>query len=122
MNCPSCGAHNILGAEQCENCGTDLSNIIPRTPAPDYVRAPASHLPAPVAQTVGPTDPVALAASLMQRGNSDCVLVLKGEALVGILTTWDILHKVAGPKGDLNAVTCQEVMTADPVLLREDDD
>jgi CBS domain-containing protein len=122
MNCPSCGAHNILGAEQCANCGTDLSNIIPTTPAPEFVRAPASHLPANPAPTVGLTDPVALAVSLMQRGNSDCVLVLDGNRLAGIITTWDIVHKVAGPKEDLNAVTCQEVMTKDPILLREDDD
>ena len=58
----------------------------------------------------------------MQRGNSDCVLVLDGQALAGIITTWDIVHKVARPKEDLNAVTCQEVMTKDPVLLREEDD
>jgi CBS domain-containing protein len=122
MNCPSCGAHNILGAEQCVNCGTDLSNIILTTPAPEFVRAPASRLAGGQAGAVGPTDPVALAVSLMQREASDCVLVLEGEDLVGILTTWDILHKVAGPKEDLNAVTCGEIMTKDPVFLRDEDD
>jgi CBS domain-containing protein len=68
------------------------------------------------------TDPVGLAVRLMQNADTDCVLVLSGSQLAGIITPWDILHKVAGPNEDLNAVTCGQVMTADPVFLRMDDD
>jgi CBS domain-containing protein len=58
----------------------------------------------------------------MQRQNTDCVLVIDGSELVGIITAFDILHKVAGTNEDLNAITCAHVMTQDPVCLREDDD
>jgi CBS domain-containing protein len=67
------------------------------------------------------TDPVGLAVRLMQNSDTDCVLVMRASHLAGIITPWDILHKVAGPNEDLNAVTCGEVMTADPVFLRDDD-
>ena len=35
--------------------------------------------------------------------------------LAGIITGWDILHKVAGPSEDLNAVTCGQIMTPNPM-------
>jgi CBS domain-containing protein len=38
-----------------------------------------------------------------------------------VITGWDILHKVAGPTEDLNAVTCRQVMTADPICLHDND-
>ena len=71
---------------------------------------------------VGPTDPVSLAVSLMQRRDTDCVLVFDGPDLAGIITSFDILHKVAGPKEDLNAITCGQIMTRDPVTLPADDE
>jgi CBS domain-containing protein len=71
---------------------------------------------------VGPTDPVSFAVSHMQRRETDCVLVFDGQDLAGIITSFDILHKVAGPKEDLNAVTCAQIMTRDPVSLPADDE
>jgi CBS domain-containing protein len=59
---------------------------------------------------------------MMQHTDTNCVLVMNGNALAGIITPWDVLHKVAGPNEDLNAVTCGQVMTNDPVFLRETDD
>jgi CBS domain-containing protein len=57
----------------------------------------------------------------MQTQNADAVLVMDGGRLAGIITGWDILYKVAGPTEDLNAVTCSEVMTPDPLCLDDDD-
>jgi CBS domain-containing protein len=57
----------------------------------------------------------------MQRNQTGCVLVSENERLVGILTEQDILLKAAGEKVDLNAVAVREIMTADPVVLREED-
>ena len=122
MDCPSCGAHNIQGAENCVNCGTDLTNILPTTTTPAFMREPVAALKASDAPHVGPTDPVGLAVSLMQRNNTDSVLVFDGDDLAGIITSFDILHKVAGPKEDLNAVTCAQIMTPDPVTLPSDDE
>jgi CBS domain-containing protein len=38
-----------------------------------------------------------------------------------MISGWDILQKVAGPTEDLNAVTCGQVMTADPTPLHDED-
>jgi CBS domain-containing protein len=46
---------------------------------------------------------------------------MDGEHLTGIITGTDILNKVAGPRVDLNAVTCSQIMTADPVVFHLDD-
>lgn len=124
MLCPECQYDNIAGADVCANCGNDLYRVgEPEPPrALEFIREPLSQVPAkgPVKVSVG--DPVALAVRMMQHTDTNCVLVMDGSELAGIITPWDILHKVAGQNEDLNAVTCREIMTNDPVFLRDDDD
>lgn len=120
MICPECKYDNIEGADTCQNCGHDLYSQPPL--APDFIAEPLAHVPAQAPVRVETTDPVGLAVRVMQNADTDCVLVMSASQLAGIITPWDILHKVAGPKEDLNAVTCGQVMTADPVFLRQDDD
>lgn len=124
MLCPECRFDNIAGVDFCANCGNDLYGLDERT-APrklEFIRQRLSEVPAkgPVKVSVG--DPVALAVRMMQHTDTNCVLVMDGSQLAGIITPWDILHKVAGPDEDLNAVSCREIMTSDPVFLRDDDD
>jgi CBS domain-containing protein len=57
----------------------------------------------------------------MQTSGAGCVLVTRDGELVGIITGADILSKVAGPREDLNAVTCAQIMTPDPFCLHDDD-
>jgi CBS domain-containing protein len=125
MRCPDCMHDNIEGAEICANCGRDLAGLdIPGVmldPEAAFVMEPLSSLPQKPPREVQVTDPVGLAIRYMQHEGADCVLVMDGNQLAGILTLWDVLHKVAGPGRDLNALTCGQVMTADPVFLREDD-
>jgi CBS domain-containing protein len=127
MICPECRFDNIEGADHCENCGHDLygldhpaSEHSPR--APEFIYERLAEIPAQSPVRVTVTDPVGLVVRLMQSSDTDCVLVMSGTSLAGIITPWDILHKVAGPNEDLNAVTCGQIMTADPVFLRDDDD
>jgi len=125
MRCPDCRHENIEGAEICANCGRDLAGLDVRgallEPGVAFVQEPLANLPKRPPFKVSVTDPVSLAVHHMQHDQADCVLVMNGAELAGILTLWDILHKVAGADQDLNAVTCGEVMTADPVFLREED-
>lgn len=123
MLCPSCHTDNIEGADLCTNCGADLTAVKRPKPGPaqDFMHDRLADLPAARPSRVGPTDPVGLAVRLMQTEGVGCVFVMDDERLAGIITGWDILHKVAGPEEDLNAVACRDVMTADPVCLREDD-
>ncbi len=127
MICPECKHDNIEGVDRCENCGQDLFSLDhpdgrQADRGPNFMTEPLAEIPAQSPVRVSTTDPVGLAVRLMQNADTDCLLVMKGTQLAGIITPWDILHKVAGPEEDLNAVTCGQIMTADPVFLRDNDD
>ncbi len=127
MICPECRHDNIEGVDFCANCGTDLYGLDQAdSPGADrgfeFIRQRLSDVPAKAPVKVATGDPVGLAVRMMQHTDTNCVLVMNGTQLAGIITPWDVLHKVAGPTEDLNAVTCGEVMTADPVFLRDEDD
>jgi signal-transduction protein with cAMP-binding, CBS, and nucleotidyltransferase domain len=126
MICPSCHFENIEGSDECSNCGAPLYGLdLPGAPqgkqAPDFIHQPLSNLPIRAAAHVGPMDPVTLAVRQMQRGETNCVLVIEGGVVKGIITGWDLVQKVAGALEDLNAVTCAQVMTPDPQLLHLED-
>jgi CBS domain-containing protein len=127
MICPECRHDNIEGTDSCTNCGADLYSLDHPGTAKSretggFIRVPLAEVPAQSPVRVQTLDPVGLAVRLMQNSDTECVLVMSGTSLAGIITPWDILHKVAGPTEDLNAVTCGQVMTADPVFLRDEDD
>jgi CBS domain-containing protein len=127
MICPECRHDNIEGVDFCANCGHDLYGL-DQSDAPgadrgvEFIHEPLSEVPARGPVKVNSSDPVGLAVRMMQHTDTSCVLVMDGSRLAGIITPWDILHKVAGPSEDLNAVTCGQIMTADPVFLRDSDD
>ena len=126
MICPECRTDNIEGVDHCENCGHDLLGLdLPDAAAAqrgrEFIYERLADLPAKPPANVQASDPVGLAVRRMQNEGTECVLVMSAGQLAGIITPWDVLHKVAGPTEDLNAVTCGQVMTADPVFLRDDD-
>lgn len=122
MICPECHHDNIEGVDHCANCGMDLRSLdLPSASGREFILERLADVPAQAPVKVQTTDPVGLAVRLMQNEDTNCVLVMAGGELAGIITAWDILHKVAGPTEDLNAVTCGQVMTRDPVFLRDDD-
>ena len=123
MICPACGFDNIEGDDECARCGTPLT--AEDRPAPHSrfearlvggrLAELASHEP----RTVSPDAPVADVVATMRREGVDGVLVVDQERLVGIFTERDALLKLAG-RG-LAGIAVRDVMTADPVVLREDD-
>src|SRR6266540_5510792 len=125
MICPFCRAENIEGADQCVNCGQDLAGLdlpgVKGSIAPDFVQEIIAKLPKHDAPQVPASYPASMAVHLMQLSGTSCVLVTRDGELVGIITGADILHKVAGPNEDLNAVTCEQIMTPDPFCLHDDD-
>ena len=122
MKCPSCHHDNIEGADECSYCGAALYGLkIDPYEGPDFIRRPLTDMRKRTIHTVGVNDPVALAVRTMQREDVNCVFVKDGEEMVGIITGWDIVHKVAGPTEDLVAVTCDKIMTSRPYMLHEDD-
>jgi CBS domain-containing protein len=126
MICPDCRAENIEGAEFCEVCGADLSNLkLPRASSEleeHLMSGRLRDIGAHQAFAVKPGDPIALAVHFMREHNTECVLVRdKSDNIVGILSERDILLKAAGPDRDLMAMAVKDIMTPDPVMLREED-
>ena len=125
MICPDCHMDNIDGADVCERCGQDLGHLdLPMAESEfeeHLMNDTLSAIDAPAARGVAPGDPVALAIHIMQRSGVECVLVWEDDVVVGILTERDILMKAAGEKVDLNAVAVRQMMTPDPVILRDQD-
>jgi CBS domain-containing protein len=125
MICPNCKAENIPGAEFCESCGADLHDLAHPSADDDFsyhlMNDRLGEIESNQVPSVTPRDPVAFAIYLMQTEGAECVLVMDGGELVGILTERDILLKAAGEKVDLNAIPVRQTMTPDPVVLRADD-
>ncbi len=124
--CPDCRAENIEGADVCIECGAELRSLKTPSVTTDFeehlISGHLRDLGARQALNVSPKDPVALAVHFMREHNTECVLVRdKSEAIVGILTERDILMKAAGANQDLMSMAVQDIMTADPVMLREED-
>jgi CBS domain-containing protein len=123
--CPDCRAENIAGVDFCSNCGQDLRSFDLPTAHSEFthhlLNDQLGDLPITEVPTVSPGQPVAFAIHVMQRGETGCVLVEEDGNLVGIMTERDVLLKAAGDKVDLNALAVRDLMTPDPVTLRDDD-
>jgi CBS domain-containing protein len=121
--CPACGHDNIQGVDECDNCGASLAGA--DLPAPEtrfearLVKGRLSGLASHAPRTVAFDAPVAEVLATMRADGLDGVLVMEGERLVGIFTERDALLKLAGRS--LSGIAVRDVMTADPVVLREDD-
>jgi CBS domain-containing protein len=124
--CPDCRAENIEGSDTCEVCGADLGSLTRPSAGSELeahlLRDKLQELVAHEALSVAPGDPVFLAIHFMREHNAECVLVREdGGDIVGILTERDILLKAARASQDLMALMVKDIMTADPVMLREGD-
>jgi CBS domain-containing protein len=123
MRCPVCGFTNLIGADICDNCGADLFGIDVPQQAPAFkgqlLGEHLDELGAPPPITVTPDTPIDVAINRMHEAETDCVLVLTGDRLVGIFTDRDAVVKAAGKR--LESFHVRDFMTADPVVLRHDD-
>ena len=124
VDCPYCGEQNIAGVDRCENCLQPLRSV--DIPEPEQAIS-ESAFSAPLATlrllrppALGPTDTVREAVTLLVQNKGGAVLVVDGDALSGIFTERDVLKKVAGRPGALDAPVA-EYMTTDPVMVRENE-
>ena len=122
MKCPSCGHDNILGSDECTNCGASLYGLdLPNGQGPDFIHDPLTTIVLRPAVRLAPDAPVSLAIREMKRADTNAVLVMERDRLLGIITGWDIVQKLAGAHEDHNAVACSEIMTHDPLVLHRED-
>ncbi|MCY3647856.1 MAG: CBS domain-containing protein [Dehalococcoidia bacterium] len=124
VTCPLCGEQNIAGVDRCENCLQPLRSM--DIPEPDQALS-ESAFSAPLASlrllrppAIAPTASVRDAVNLLVENKGGAVLVVDGDSLSGIFTERDVLKKVAGRPGALDAPVA-EYMTTDPVVVRENE-
>ena len=125
MICPDCHADNIPGSDSCESCGSDLTSLDLPGAEDEFTEHiltdTLADIDAEEPPVVSPTDPVAFAIHGMQTNRVASVLVKEDGKLVGILTERDVLLKAAGDNVDLNALAVRELMTPDPIVLKDSD-
>jgi CBS domain-containing protein len=77
-----------------------------------YARADVIH--------VGPNATVMAATGLMESHNTGSVLVVQDGKVAGILTDRDVVLRVINQGRDPTTTTVEQVMTKDPITIRED--
>jgi predicted transcriptional regulator len=123
IRCPACEAENYAGEDVCDACGADLRSVdIPQDAIDFHGRLLGEHLDAlgidfpPTVETG--TSAVAGIARMKDEG-LECLLVVHGDRLAGIVTYQDALVKLHGRS--LEGLAVDELMTRDPVVCRHDD-
>ena len=123
--CADCGFTNEVEHAECEACGTSLYRTRQAGARARYDDPLLSDL----VDVLAPSSPllveagtsVADAIALMRERRTGYVLVAKAGQISGIFTGHDLLERVIAGGHAPRAVTIEQVMTRDPVVLRHDD-
>jgi CBS domain-containing protein len=123
IRCPVCGHENYAGEDACEECGGDLRTLdIPQDAVDFHGRLLGEHLDALGIErppTVVAGTPARAAIARMKDDGLECLLVVDGDRLVGIVTYQDAIVKLQDVA--LEGMVVDALMTPDPVVLRHDD-
>jgi len=126
MNCPCCGTQNIPGDDYCTICGCDLHYLYLEHPEDSFIgslmKDGVSRVCCREPVSVQVSDDLSTVATLLAGEDaSGMVLVMDGDALVGIITERDLLMKVDPVTVDAAAIPVRDIMTSTPQILRNDD-
>lgn len=123
IKCPYCGAENIPGSDDCEQCGQSLShdhggapkNEIERSLVKDRVHTLTPKQPC----TVSPDATVGEVLHEMATNRIGCVMIVEAGKPVGIFTERDALMKLNTEAAALSNHPISEFMTTKPETLRD---
>src|SRR3954454_23456561 len=122
--CPSCGAKNIEGVDECENCHTDLRTIdLPKPSSPfesTVMHQPLTALELTPVHAVSPDTPMDVAVQTLVRQKVSLLEVVKDGRLVGVLSIRDILERVGPDYAEKLAAPVSQFMTMEPETLPPD--
>jgi CBS domain-containing protein len=123
--CPYCGAENIEGVDQCDECAQSLDHLTKPRRAPgvedalfrDRVGAMV-HAPPLV---VDESTTVDEAIQLLVRERIGCVIVVRDEKVVGIFSERDALMRIGEQIDECRQRPVRDFMTESPESLAETD-
>ncbi|HRX82472.1 MAG TPA: CBS domain-containing protein [Pirellulaceae bacterium] len=123
IDCPYCGAENIPGIDDCEECGQPLSHVhgggasneVERALIKDRVHVLAPKQPC----MVSPDVTVGEVLHQMATNRIGCVMIVDGGKPVGIFSERDALMKLNTEAATLSDRPISEFMTANPETLQD---
>ena len=127
VKCPYCNHENLPGDDRCAQCLHSLMHRnLPKPKTNDQLQS--VMMTAPISELItgkdllvaSPADTIQKIVRVLQQENKNCVLIYKKKKLVGILSTRDIVKKVAGKYKDLSRVKAEDVMTSNPEYVTSD--
>ena len=128
IKCPACGSEYILGLDRCEQCLHSLMQTgLPKPKKDDKIQSAIMSDPVSVLLTgkdllvSSPADTIQKVVRAFQKEDKNCVLVYDHKHLVGIISSRDLLWRVAGKYKDLSKVKVKDVMTPNPEWVKEED-
>lgn len=119
MICPTCNHDNLPGAEACERCLQDLTQLDLPTAANRVERSlmeePVSTLRPHPPITVPPTTTIAEATQTMLANSIGAILIVDGDGkLLGIFSERDLLRRVGEDYVQLSGDPVEKYMTLKP--------
>ena len=116
--CPYCGIENIDGADHCEECQQPLDYLSKPRPATPIERSLAkdrvSSLHPKPPLTVAPEQAVGKVLELMVEHQVGCVVVVRGEQIVGVFSERDALDRLNVNFASLADRPVSQFMTPSP--------
>ena len=123
--CPFCGSENTEGSDICNDCQhslTDLSHPSFETPVErGLMKDRIETLSPKTPYTVSPQTSIGEVLNQMTSASIGCVMIVDGDALLGIFSEYDELMKVNTDAAQMAARPISTVMTSDPVTLEATD-
>ena len=125
IQCPDCGAENIEGVEECEQCGATLTDLYIYEPATDVEKGLLNDTIAVLdpksVVTVPASTPVGEVLKLLVAKEIGCVPVVQDEKVVGVFSERDALLRLNTRYQELADHPVSEFMTSKVSGLTESD-
>lgn len=122
--CPSCGAKNIEGVDECANCGADLRSVDLPKPTSRFestvMRQPLTALEMTRVHAVSADTTLEVAVQTLVRQKVSILEVVEDGQLVGVLSVRDIVDRVGGDYGSKLSSPVGQFMTKAPETLPPD--
>ena len=123
-SCPSCGANNLEGVDQCANCGGDLSKVDLPKPASQIeqtvMQLPLTSVGMTPVHAVPPDTALEVVVQTLVRQKVDLVEVVEDGRLLGVLSVRDVVARVGADYREKLNRPVREFMTPNPETLPPD--